>query len=146
MINTDIVFLDLNLKTKKEIIDFLIKKLKEHNYLNSSSKDFKNKILIRENEVTTYMGNSIAIPHAKSSDVKKPFITFLRLKKPLEWNGDTKSLVNMIFMLGVPNKKSDIHLKVLSNLAKKLINKEILNALAKTTSESEVIKILDEKG
>ena len=146
MINTDIVFLDLNLKTKKEIIDFLIKKLKEHNYLNSSSKDFKNKILIRENEVTTYMCNSIAIPHAKSSDVKKPFITFLRLQKPLEWNKDTKSWVNMIFMLGVPNKKSDIHLKVLSSLAKKLINKEILNALAKTKSESEVIKILDEKG
>ena len=45
MINTDIVFLDLNLQTKKEIIDFLIKKLKEHNYLSSSSKDFKNKIL-----------------------------------------------------------------------------------------------------
>lgn len=146
MIGKDIVFLDSDLESKEEVINFLIEKLQSNNYLDQDSSDFKTKIIKREDEVTTYMGNSIAIPHAKSVEVKQPFVTFLRLKNLLEWNKGKNNLVNMVFMLGVPDKKEGIHLKILSNLAKKLINEKILYDLENTNSKSEVIQILEEKG
>lgn len=145
MIDRNIVFLDSNLNSKNTILNFLISNLQDDNYLDRDAHDFKNKILQREKEVTTYMGNAIAIPHAKSSEVKRPFITFLRLKKPLEWNKGQKDTVSMIFMLGVPEKEGEVHLQVLSNLARKLINKDILKKLEFTTDPEEAVQILDEE-
>lgn len=143
MINDDLVFLDVDITNKFTAIDFLTKKLVAEKYVEEDGKDFKKHILNREEDISTDMGNDIAIPHAKSKDIKVPFISYMRLKNPIIWNEQKDSKISMIFMLGVPDKSDNgVHLKMLSDLARKLIDNDFLKMLKNVNNPQKIVTLL----
>lgn len=98
----------------------------------------------REDEVSTDMGFGIAIPHGKSAAVLEPFVVFARLKEPIIWNEEENSKVTLIFMIGAPEKSEDnVHLKILSQLAGKLMDEDFLNDLRCVTEKETALKYFE---
>lgn len=81
----------------------------------------------REEELSTSMGLGIAIPHAKSCHVRCPSLVFIKLEDPVPWNEDN---VRLIFGIAVSKEQAgDMHLKILSQLARKLMNDRFRDTL-----------------
>jgi len=93
----------------------------------------------REKSVSTYMGNSLALPHgtneAKSAIVRTA-ISFVRYSDGVDWNGKPAT-----FVVGIAGAGKD-HLKVLGQIAEVFLDKERVARLEATTSTDEVLEIL----
>ncbi|WP_253301395.1 DUF2649 family protein [Spiroplasma endosymbiont of Phyllotreta cruciferae] len=89
----------------------------------------------REHETSTWLEDGFAVPHARMKDIKKPAVIFVCYQTGLSWPTFDNSPVQVAIALIIPtNKKNDIHLEVLSNVAKKLLNADLRQTL-KTESD-----------
>lgn len=144
IVDENLIELDLDAVDKFDAIYKLAKFAKKINKINSIE-DYVKSVLEREKEFTTGVGNGIAIPHGKCKAVNEAMIVFGRCKEPLEWESLDGNPVEMIFMLGVPEENVDnIHLKILSNLSRKLMDEDFVKSLMKSKSKKEVIDTLNQ--
>ena len=61
-----------------------------------------------------------------------------------EWDAETKDQVQVIFLIGVPEKNTDkLHLKAISEVSKKLINDEFREKLVACQNNREAFELLD---
>ncbi|MFC6180935.1 PTS fructose transporter subunit IIA [Lactiplantibacillus daowaiensis] len=83
----------------------------------------------REQESTTGFGNGVAIPHAKSNNVKTATILFGRSSQAIEWDSLDGKPVHTFISLLVPADAGDVHLKLLASLSRKLVHKDFVEIL-----------------
>lgn len=137
-----IVISQKEFKNKQEVISYLTQ-LDNMNVEDATQ--YQNDINERENIISTYVGFNIAIPHARTSSVIAPFVIYARLEQGVIW-GEPDEIVKQVFMLGVPkvdgNENSNLHLKILSELSKRLMHKEFTQALLHAKNEKEIYHIL----
>lgn len=96
-------------------------------------------MLARELQVSTYMGNGVAIPHGTNESrgaIKKAQLGFLQFPGGVDWDGKTAYVAIPIA------SNSDEHVGILSALAGVLADKDKAQRLASTTSVSEVLDLL----
>lgn len=98
--------------------------------------------LEREKESTTGFGNGVAIPHARTDNVKTTSILFGRTTSDIEWDSLDGKPVNTVISLLVPNDQGDTHLKLLAKLSRQLVHKDFVNIL-KTGSKEEVFEAIN---
>lgn len=129
MINKELIVLDSELKTRDEIIEVLAKKALKAGYI-SNLNEYIDAVKKRESEFSTAVGYGVSIPHGKSSAVNRAFIGFFRCKEEIEWEKDQKEKVRLVFLLGVPESKKDtLHLKILAQISRKLMDEEFREKL-----------------
>lgn len=146
LIDEKLVRLDLEPKGKEEIIKELGQLAFSQGKIKSINGYF-DAVFKRENEFSTAIGYSIAIPHGKSDDVIEPFVVFGRVSEDVEWDEITHNEVKLIFLIGVPLSQSgDIHLKILANISRKLIDDDFRNMLITAKSTGEVCATLQAVG
>lgn len=110
-----------------------------------SKEDFLKGLLEREEEFSTGIGSSIAIPHCKSTTVKEASVFIQKFKAPVEWEALDNEPVKLAICLVVPEEEAGTtHLKVLSNIARSLINKEFAVKLLNTDVKEELVELLKE--
>lgn len=125
---------------KDEALTEMIKALKDHDYITSEAK-FKDDIYRRENEMATYIGHGIGLPHSQSKYVTHSTVVVGRLNNPITWSGEDQ--VTLIFMIAVPREaRGNLHLKILANLSRMLIHDDFREKLA-TASPEQVIAMMD---
>lgn len=139
------IFLDIDIKTKKEIFEFATKKLFDKEVI-TNKEAFIEDLYKREEITPTGFENGIAIPHTQSKYVNTPTLVCIRTKDAMEdWeslNPDNK--VKLIFLIAVPNNsEKDTHLKVLSTLAVRLMDTQLVEKLYNCTKD-EFVKLLQE--
>ncbi|MDQ0860690.1 PTS fructose transporter subunit IIABC [Bacillus sp. V2I10] len=145
---TDITSLDLidvNLAglTRDDVIDEMIQKLDDSGALSSTS-DFKQAILNREQESSTGIGMNIAIPHGKSMAVKKPRVVFGLKKVGVDWKSLDGTDAKLIFMIAVPkDSEGNEHLKILQMLSRKLMDESYREQLLAVKTKEEAFKLLE---
>lgn len=144
MIEKDLIFIDEDRNSQKEVMGFLIDKLYDSGYINDKA-GYRRELLNREQQIPTSIGFSIAMPHGICEAVNKPFIAFLRTKKEFIWDESVNEPVHMIFMIGVPKENTDnIHLKFISLISRKLMKEEFRERLHNSATAEEAYQILDE--
>ncbi len=144
IVDENLIELKLEVNDKIDAIYKLAKLAKQINKI-SSIDEYVESVLEREKEFSTGVGNGIAIPHGKSKAVNEAMIVFGMCTKPLEWDSLDGDPVEMIFMLGVPEENIDnIHLKILSNLSRKLMDEEFVKSLKVSKTIKEVVDILNQ--
>ena len=96
----------------------------------------------RERSVSTYVGNSLAIPHgtneAKQS-IRPTGLSFIRYADGIDWNGDGQ-LAH--FVVGIAGAGDD-HLTLLGSLAHVFLDEEKVAALTAATSKADVAAVLE---
>ena len=102
---------------------------------------FKEDILKREDLSNTGIGFGIAIPHAKSTEVNEPRIAVGIVKPGIDYGSIDGKDINMIFMIAVNDDQSDLHLKALANLSRRLIHEDFRNDLLNAESKEEILEM-----
>ncbi len=142
MFSENRVVFDLKAKTKDEVLDELIEILVKDGKI--IDKDvFKKAVLKREEEFSTGIGMGIAIPHGKSNSVKEASIVFGLSKAGIDYKSMDDEPAHLFFLIAVPEESSDVHLRALSEISRKLMHTETREGIYKAKSFEEFIKAFD---
>lgn len=142
LINKNLISINMDVRDKNEVIKELIALIKKEGKINSEEQFF-NCVLHREKEFSTGVGNGIAIPHGKSETVKEAIVAFAKLNKKIDWNSIDSELVDLIFLLGVPEKNTEnLHLRILAQLSRKLMDEDFVKVLREANTEQEIFEAL----
>jgi fructose-specific phosphotransferase system IIA component len=144
LINENLIIPESELTDKEEIIKMMASVMEENDRLIDLDV-YVEEVLEREKLGATAVGYGVGIPHGKTDAVKNPTLVFTKTKKLVKWGDDEDDLVNLIFMIAVPESAaSDEHLKILATLSRKLINDEFRNKLLNTNDRVELNNILQD--
>jgi PTS system mannitol-specific IIA component len=95
----------------------------------------------RENSVSTYMGNFLAIPHG-TNDAKESIIrsalSLVRYAEPIDWNGQPVK-----FAVGIAGLNNE-HLEILSRIAIVFSDEDEVQKLIDAGSQDEIFALLEE--
>ncbi len=100
----------------------------------------------REEEFATGIGMHIAIPHCKNQVVKEAAFTMVKLKHEIEWGSFDGLPVSFIIMLAAPDNGDNVHLTMLSTLARNLMDDDFRSGLLEAKSVEDIKNVLQEKG
>lgn len=139
--NENTVTLELKARTKEEALKEMTDLLYQDGVL-SDKEEFLNEINKREESGSTGFGNGVAIPHAKTKVVVKPRVAVGISKKGFEFDSLDGKPVHLIFMIAAGEGDSDLHLKTLSSLAQKLMEKEYVDKILSSKNAKEIVSIL----
>lgn len=142
MFSKNRVTFDLKAKTKNEAIDELIEILYADGKV-TSKEELKKAVLKREEEFSTGIGMGIAIPHGKCSAVKEPTITFGLSKAGIDYKSMDDKPAHLFFLIAVPEESSDVHLRALSEISRKLMHEDVREGLKKAQNFDEFIKVFE---
>lgn len=146
MTKEELILFDIDLSRKEEVIRTLVDALFESGIL-SSKEAFFQAVMKRENVSPTGLERGLAIPHGKSSAVKKAAFAVARLAKPVEdWESiDPNNKVRLVFLLAIPETEAGTtHLNVLSELSLRLMDANYLDRLMKAKTAKEFMEALDQ--
>ena len=100
-------------------------------------------MLLREQTMSTYLGNGVAIPHGTYDhlgDINRTGISVLQLPDGIEWEeGEVAHLI-----IGIA-ANSDEHIGVLSNLAEVMEDESTVEMLAKTEDPQIILDLLNKQ-
>lgn len=142
MFSKERVKFNLSAVSKDEVIDELIDILAKDGKI-TDREEFKKAVLKREEEFSTGIGMGIAIPHGKSSTVKEASIVFGKSNKGIDYESMDDMPAHLFFMIAVPEESSDLHLRALSEISRKLMHSEVRQNLLNAQSFEEFIKTFD---
>ena len=100
-------------------------------------------ILEREDQISTYMGEGVSIPHGTDQSrslVRRTALGFLQYPDGVDWDGETVYLCIPIAASG------DEHVGVLSALAEILVEPDAATALREATDIDDVLERLNPRG
>ncbi len=138
------ISLSLNGKSKNEIITELVE-------LASNSENFidKNKVLTsifeREKTMSTGIGYGVAIPHGKSTGVKKICVSLGISRKGVDFDSLDGKPVHIFFLIAAPEGPAAPHIKFLSRISRLLNMESFRNKLIESNNKQEVLNLFKEE-
>lgn len=103
-------------------------------------------VMAREEETGgTGMESGIAIPHAKSPAVTRPAIAFARSTRGLDFGAEDGTPADLVFLIAAPEGADELHVKMLSRLARRLIHEDFRTRLRQAGSPEEVVAVIREE-
>ncbi|AHK22249.1 EIIABC-Fru [Candidatus Hepatoplasma crinochetorum Av] len=108
--------------------------LKTNNLIKDQNKAFQN-LLAREKQISTGVGDGIAIPHAEIEDLLEPKIAVIRTKKGIDWKSIDGKNVNLIIAILVPATNRDKHFEILTKLSSSLVDPKNIEKFRKANAK-----------
>lgn len=133
---------NLKAKTKSEVLDELIEILYKDGKV-TNKEELKNAVLKREEEFSTGIGMGIAIPHGKCSAVTEATITFGLSKEGIDYQSMDDKPAKLFFLIAVPEESSDVHLRALSEISRKLMHEDVREKLYNVDNFEDFIKVFE---
>lgn len=134
--------LNLEATNKKDAISEIGEQLNKTKKI-KNYKQFIKDVTKREKLGSTGIGNSIAIPHARTDSVKDIVIGFGRTKTGIDFKALDGEKVKLIFLMGANPKQLNLYLRILAEISKLLMNegfRQSLLAAENTTKITNTIK------
>lgn len=132
------VMLNQKVTSKQEAIQLAGKLLVQGDHV---TENYVDKMLEREAQLTTYMGNGVAIPHGTNDSkqwIRSTGISIVQIPEGVDFgNGNIAYLVIGIAAVG------DEHLEILSNLAILCSEEENVQKMVASQSAEELISYLE---
>lgn len=91
--------------------------------------DVFDSLFAREKLGSTGLGQGVAVPHGRIKGMKEAVGAFLRLTSPVPFDAPDGKPVNLVFVLLVPERATDLHLQILSELAQLFSDKNVREQL-----------------
>ncbi|WP_391119549.1 PTS sugar transporter subunit IIA [Psychrobacillus sp. L3] len=138
ILSVENIMLNQELTTKGEAIQLAGKILVDRGYVQP---EYAEKMLVREEMTSTYMGNFVAIPHGTDDakrEVKESGIVIIQVPDGVDFGGG--NIVKLVF--GIAGKGDD-HLGILSNIAITVSEIENVEKIVQATSREEVLSFFE---
>ena len=122
------VIVDLDVSSKKRVFE-QVGLLFENNNSVARSEVFDS-LFAREKLGSTGLGQGVAIPHGRLKGLKEAVGALVRMRHPIPFDAPDGQSVGIIFVLLVPDRATDMHLQILSELAQMFSEKPFREQLA----------------
>ena len=136
--------LNLQSSTKSDVIKEIAWSFEETKVLNHYD-DFVTAVNAREALSSTALEEGIAIPHAKTSAIKKAAVAIGRKLDGIDYDSLDGEKSQLFFMIGAPDGANNEHIEVLAKLSQLLLDDDFRLALLKANSAEEVMSLIDRK-
>lgn len=144
MITEEYIFVDSLLKNKAEALSFLAKESKRQGDATNVS-EVEAAFILREEQGSTGMMDGFAIPHAKSSVIRRPFISVIKLREAIDWDSLDGQKIHTIIAMYIPeNEAGTIHLTILSQVARMLMKEGFKKAIQAATSKTALLQVMNQ--
>ena len=84
----------------------------------------------------------MAIPHGRIKGLKEATAALVRLKEPIPFDAPDGKPVGLIFVLLVPERATDLHLQILSELAQMFSDRAFRERLAACATPAEAHRLV----
>ena len=128
LLNPADVVLDMQVSSKKRLFE-QVGLLFENQHAIARSVVFDS-LFARERLGSTGLGQGVAIPHGRIKGLKEALGAFIRVAQPVPFDAPDANPVNLAFVLLVPEKATEKHLQILSELAQMFSDRALREALA----------------
>ena len=137
MLSKDLIKLDVKADSMEEAVEIAGRLLYENGYV---EEEYLGAMQEREKDVSTYMGNGVAIPHGTNESkkyIKSTGISFVQIPEGVDFGeGNIAKLV-----IGIAGQ-GDEHLQILQNLATALQDEAKTSLLVRTEDKQVVLDSL----
>ena len=127
---------------KAQVIDKLVDLQVTHGNITDKAA-YKKAIYAREEEFSTYVGNGIVVPHAKTDVVTRPSLALVRTAEPILYNEDDDDKSDLFVMIAAPMNGS-LHVDILARMMTLLADEDFVEKLRKAKSEEELLALIDQ--
>ncbi len=134
------VLIDLDVSSKKRVFE-QVGLLFENNNSVARSEVFDS-LFAREKLGSTGLGQGIAIPHGRIKGLKEAVGAVVRTQQPIPFDAPDAQNVSIIFVLLVPDRATDMHLQILSELAQMFSEKPFREQLLAAPSAAELHRLI----
>ena len=134
--------LDLDVSSKKRVFEHA--GLTFENNHNIARSQVFDSLFAREKLGSTGLGQGIAIPHGRIKGLKEAVGAMIRMNEPIPFDAPDGQPVKLIFVLLVPERATDLHLQILSELAQMFSDKAFRDQLLLATSASAMHQLISE--
>lgn len=149
LISKEFIWLDLKSTTKDDVIHQMAQMAKGHPNLGDFP-SFCKAIYERESTGSTSIGFGVAIPHARTDQVKDLILVVGRLQEGVMFEKTDEEPVRLVFLVGTPKRMVTEYLRLVGTLARhlkgetlrqKLLTVESPEALIQAFADSENISV-----
>lgn len=141
VLTPEVIELELKSRNKKEVLEEMMDILLKAGKIQSKEPILTN-ILSREELMSTGIGNGIAIPHAKCSNIESPVVALGFSKEGVDFEAIDKSPVYIIFLLITPEESVGSHIKALAKISRLLKHAHIREELLKVKNKEEILALI----
>ena len=134
------VLIDLDVSSKKRVFE-QVGLLFENNNSIARSQVFDS-LFAREKLGSTGLGQGIAIPHGRIKGLKEAVGGVVRTRQPIPFDAPDSQNVSIIFVLLVPDRATDQHLQILSELAQMFSDKAFRDKLLAAATAQELHRLI----
>ena len=134
------VVIDLDVSSKKRVFEQVGLIFENNNHV-ARSQVFDS-LFAREKLGSTGLGQGIAIPHGRIRDLQDAVGAVLRMRQPIPFDAPDGQNVSIIFVLLVPDRATDMHLQILSELAQMFSEKTFREKLLAAPTASELHRLI----
>jgi PTS system fructose-specific IIA component len=131
------------ISSKEDLFKFIAGTAKKLNYV-LSEQDCFNGLMERENQQTTGFQDGFAIPHCKNDTVISPKVLYIKTR-PIPWDSLDGEDITESFVLLIPEKGANEHLRILAKIARSLIDSEYRSNLKNAKMKSEIFELIANK-
>ena len=134
------VMLDLDVGSKKRLFEQVGLLFENHHQI-ARSQVFDS-LFAREKLGSTGLGRGIAIPHGRVKGLKEALGALVRTKQGIPFDAPDGQAVELIFVLLVPDRATDMHLQLLSELAQMFSDKAFRERMRAAATAEEMHQLI----
>ena len=118
---------DLQVSSKKRLFEQAGLLFENHDGIARST--VFDSLFARERLGSTGLGQGVAIPHGRIKNLKEAIGALVRVAQPIPFDAPDGAPVSLLFVLLVPEKATEKHLQILSELAQMFSDKSLREAM-----------------
>ena len=134
------VIVDLDVSSKKRVFEQV--GLVFENNKNIARSEVFDSLFAREKLGSTGLGQGIAIPHGRIKGLKEAVGALVRTRQPIPFDAPDGQNVSLIFVLLVPDRATDMHLQILSELAQMFSEKPFREQLLAAPNAADLHRLI----
>ena len=100
-------------------------------------------VLARESELSTGVGDGVALPHAKTTAVSETQVLFATTRNPIDFESFDGEPVSLVFLMVGPPSSSTHHIRILGRVSRILNDENTRNELLGASTPEQVIRVFE---
>ena len=127
--------------TRDEIVRALVDRLTAR-YRLARPEQLVEEVLKREGEGSTVISDGLAVPHARLSEIDRPYAAIATSERGIRFPGEETS-IHLIFLMLIPQNQPALYLQVLRALATALKDDATLRTVAAMTNAGDIYRFVE---
>ncbi len=140
VLDADRIALDLAVSSKKSLLEKASRMLASAPAGGDAREIFES-LCQRERLGSTGLGHGVAIPHGRVPGQSEVTAALIRLITPIEFDAPDQVKVDLFFAMAVPDRCSDVYLRLLADMAERLADAEQRQQIRDSESPDAVLKL-----